>query len=304
MTDESSLSEERARQIWRRAAELQAEAAARLEKRSRLLAPGEADTSEQFALTDVRSAALEAGISPEFVDLALAESTSPGVAVTNDAAMQRARRFLGDRRRSVEVSRVINAPPARVHEAMQRVLPSARYALLLVDTLGDNPLEDGVFVFEPPSMWTQNGAASTFASRMGGISAKRLYLSLRDVGSGRTEVSIRVPLDRALLINYRVGASLGSALGIGGGLMAFGIVTTATAGLALPVAASLAALGGLGGLAVGGGGSWGLARWGVSHGVKKAKEELATLLQVLDASTRGSFPMPGTPEPASGPLGG
>ena len=306
MTDDTRVTEERARLIWKRAAELQAEAAARLEERSRLLAPGEEGQTGDFELADVRTAAVEAGISPEFVDLALAETKTIPAKTHSEGAEARAKRFLGSSWvNGVEVTRVIEAPPKAVYEALQRVLPSARYALLLVDTLGERPLEDGVFVFEPPSMWTQAGAAATFASRMGGIYAKRLYVSLRDIGGGRTELSIRAPVERGMVINYRVGAGASSLLGFFGGLAGSAIATNLTAALVAPVAAPIVLAATVAGLGVGGGGTLGLMRWTMRHAIRKAEEELTTLLQVLAASVRGAFPLPGIPEPSpTGLLGG
>ncbi len=66
--DDTRISEEEARALWRRAAELQAEAARRLEERSRQLAPSDPAEVDGYRLGDVRAAAADAGISPEFVD--------------------------------------------------------------------------------------------------------------------------------------------------------------------------------------------------------------------------------------------
>jgi len=305
MTDESRVSEDRAQLIWRRAAELQAEAARKLEERSRLLAPGAAGEGGEFAVRDVRAAALEAGISAEFVELAMAESAGVQGSGTSEVVERRARRFLGIRTSSVEVSKVVKSPAVAVHEAMQRVLPSARYALLLVDTLGEDPVKDGVFVFEPPSMWSQTGVASSFAQRMGSIRAKRLYVSLREVSPDRTEVSIRAPFDRGNVLNYRVGLGTTGALGIAsgvGGAAAVGTVS-AMAAMAAPVAIALGAAAAVAGAAAGGGGSWWLWRVSMGYYVRKAEEALETLLQVVDASARGGFPMPGPTDPSGSGLG-
>ena len=76
--EEQRLSEEVAARLWKRAAELQSEAARRIEATS--LQETEADNSEPategYALGHVRQAAEEAGISGEFVDAALAEVTA------------------------------------------------------------------------------------------------------------------------------------------------------------------------------------------------------------------------------------
>ncbi len=73
------LSEERAAAVWQRAAELQAEASKRSEAAAPPLqllaaAEGSIDPEAGFRVADVRAAAAQAGISAEFVSLALAES--------------------------------------------------------------------------------------------------------------------------------------------------------------------------------------------------------------------------------------
>ena len=83
--DETRISEEETRALWQRAAELQAEAARRLEERSRQLTPrgdpsGTAEV-EGYPLANVRAAAEEAGISPEFVDHALAEARTAALGI-------------------------------------------------------------------------------------------------------------------------------------------------------------------------------------------------------------------------------
>ena len=114
-----------ARALWHRAAELQAEAARRLEERSRQLAPRghPSDTAEVegYRLADVRAAAEEAGISSEFVDHALVEAHNRTLvegAQARPSAM--AARFLGQPPLTLEVSRVIHAPAEEVYGAMQR----------------------------------------------------------------------------------------------------------------------------------------------------------------------------------------
>ena len=108
--DETRISEEKARALWRRAAELQAEAARRLEERSRQLAPrgqsADMEEVEGYRLADVRAAAEEAGISPEFVDHALVESRNTGLVNTAQARPSAmAARFLGQPPLKLEVSR-------------------------------------------------------------------------------------------------------------------------------------------------------------------------------------------------------
>ncbi len=303
------VSSDDARLLWKRAAELQAEAARRLEERSRLLAPAET-TGSGFRLTEVKSAALEAGISPEFVELAYAEvGSEAGKKPPSEAVERRARQFLGIRRASLEVSRVIDASPAEVFESLQRVLPSARYALLHVNTLGDDPLKDGVFVFEPPSMWTQAGAAAEFAGQMGGVGAKQLFVSLREIGPEKSELSVRAPMARGFRTHYFLGLGLTGSMAVGAGIGGAAIATAAMGALGI-AAAPLLAGAVIGGVAVGTGGVGGLSLWGFRalfrHSVEKAETALTTLLQVVDvgARSRGAFPLPGPVEAHSTPFGG
>ncbi len=306
MTDDTHVSEERARLIWRRAAELQAEAARKLEERSRALAPGDSSASD-FQLVEVKAAAIEAGISAEFVELALAESSSDQGSQSLEGAERRARRFLGTEHTSIEVSRVVQASASSVLDSLQRVLPSSRFALLHVDTLGDDPLNEGVYVFEPPSMWTQSGIAATFAQAMGSVGAKRIYVSMRAMDSDRTEVAIRTPISRGLRISYRVGVGAVGTLGLGGGIGGAAAAAAITAGvvtaplLAVPVAVAgvLAGASGLGGL------TWWGFRATYRHSLKSAEEALTTMLQVIDASarSRGGFAPPAIDPSTTGLLG-
>ena len=73
--DPKFLSEEEAARFWQRAAQLQAEAAQKAEALAGGREGEEADVDppEGYALTHVRSAALEAGISEKFMDAALAD---------------------------------------------------------------------------------------------------------------------------------------------------------------------------------------------------------------------------------------
>jgi hypothetical protein len=68
------LSEEQAHALWRRAAQLQADAADRRDDRTRLLAAGEAAADTAIHVSDVEQAGQEAGIAPEFIRLARAET--------------------------------------------------------------------------------------------------------------------------------------------------------------------------------------------------------------------------------------
>ncbi len=123
--DPEILSEEEAARLWGRAAQLQAEAAGRVE------APevhGAAMAPPGYALAQVRSAALEAGIANEFVDAALddlrAERAHPKVKKCTSLA----RRFLKHPPDTITVRRVVEATPQEVLSAMEVVFPASRFA--------------------------------------------------------------------------------------------------------------------------------------------------------------------------------
>jgi len=299
MQDDSRyISPEEADAVWQRAARLQAEAARLMEDRSRQLAAGAvadegASADGGFRVGDVRAAAVEAGIAPEFVALALAESSSPdadGPASPRGDAL--AGRLLGTDLRSLEVVRAIAGSPAQVYEAMKRVLPAAPFLLTLSDSVGD-PMGGGVMVFDVPGI-TATGV-SGFAYNAYAVDVKHLRFVLRraPVGTG-CELSVGADLRRSVRRNGVV-ALVSGGLGVGGGAAlggAAGLGFLALGALAvLPAAAGAAALG-----AVGAFGYGRLYRWYV----KKLVADLEKLLRAVDVNARtdGAFAapvVPGTP---------
>ena len=199
--DETRISEEEARALWHRAAELQAEAARRLEERSRQLAPrghpSDAAEVEGYRLADVRAAAEEAGISPAFVDHALVEARNRALADGAHARPSKmAARFLGQPPLALQVSRVIHAPAEEVYRAMQRILPEDPFRLSLVDQHGGDPLDGGALVFKVPAYLSTPGDQS-FAYEMAWVDLKQLHFSLRrvDTDPPETELTVRGSLD-------------------------------------------------------------------------------------------------------------
>lgn len=306
--NENRISEEQARALWRRAAELQAEAARRLEERSRQLAPqGQAaDTAEVegYRLDDVRAAAEEAGISPEFVDHALVEARSQALA---EGAQPRpsamATRFLGHPPLTLEVSRLVHAPAEEVYAAMQRILPGRPFRLNLVDHHGTDPLDGGVLVFKTPAYsYTPTNTDQSFAYEMALADIKQLLFSLRrlDTNPPATELTVRASLTHSHKLTLWVGGSVSGVLaslsGVGGGFLG------AAAGAAL----------GIGGLAVGaaaaaflaGGAAammgWrGLYRYGLRRGEKAIRNLIGSI--AVDVETGGGF---SSPKPLPNPLRG
>lgn len=282
----STLTEEEARRIWRRAAELQAEAAKRLEARSRALVD-EADTPDDgYARTHVRQAAVEAGISPEFVDAALAEGAE-GAGATSWARRLVEAGLTGSLPRAYEVSRVFDHPPDEVYRALQQLLPSGPYQLNLVDIEGPHPLEGGIMVFEVPNPSGLGGPRSEFLNDLRiWADMKSIRLRLRPVASeGRhSEVTVFASLDHTRKVNAWVGGSLLSIGGFLGGVVGVGV-----AGPLGLVAAPF--------VLVTGSSGW---RWLSAWGVRKGRGAIERLLQAVSGHMRtgGAFAGGGALPPA------
>ncbi len=300
------LSSEEAMAVWRRAAELQAEAAARLESRMRsatetrqMVAAGAstdpgasasdgsavAVPTDAYRLRDVEAAAAEVGISQRYVALALAEIKASPDAVQRAQPMPEwkerlATRILGTTQRSVSVSRVFRSPPRVVLQALGRALQAAPFSLALRDTLGGHPIDGGVLVFDLPAMidgsykwtWTRYGVY---------VPEVRVTLATVPGDPRACEVSIHADLRRGLTANiagYTAGIGAGGAGGaaIGGaiGSKALAMVGAALLGPALAGAVVL----GVGAMAVAGP----IYRWEI----RKTVEELTGALTAVDTAIR------------------
>ena len=309
--DETRISEDEARALWRRAAELQADAARRLEERSRQLAPRDhpSDTAEAdgYRLADVRAAAEDAGISPEFVDHALVESRNRALVEggqSRPSAM--AARFLGQPPRTLEVSRVIHAPAEEVYTAMQRVLPEHPYRLTLVDHHGADPVDGGMLVFKVPAFSYTTTADQSFAYEMNWADLRQLVFSLRrlDTSPPATELTVQASLTPSHRTNMWVGgimSGIGAALGgVGGAFVggaaavAFGIGGVAVGAAALGFLAGGASFGGLAML-----GYRKLYRYALRRGEKAIRDLLGAI--AVDIDTGGGF---SSPKPLPGGFGG
>ncbi|HST57785.1 MAG TPA: hypothetical protein VLK84_03785, partial [Longimicrobium sp.] len=244
------LSPDRAAAVWRRAAQLQAEAAQRLDERSRALAVrGDADGADphDFTLEEVRAAALEAGIAPEFVALAVTEMRHGDEEALSPAGDRAATRYLGVSQRSLELTRTIERPAAQVYDAMQRVIPGHPWYMTLSDSTGD-PLAGGILTFDLPSYTSTN--MSPFAYHATTVDVKQVQVMLRPAPASNgqaCEIVVSAGLAGSVRRNLKVSGWLTGTLATLGGGSGAGIA--AAAGLAgaivaLPVVAGAAVLGG------------------------------------------------------------
>lgn len=313
------LNSDDAMAVWRRAAELQAEAAARLESRvrsndTRALAPvadGRAESTsaptDAYRLRDVEAAAVEAGISQRYVALALDELRlkSAGAVVAPEVSPfteRLARRVLGTNQRTLAVSRVFRAPPRTVLQTLGRLFQSAPWMLALKDTLGGHPLDGGVLVFTLPTTTDLVNYKWTWTRY--GVYAPEVRVTLAPLpGDARAcEVTMSVDLRAGLipnLLGYGVIAGAGGSIGgVVSAVIAKKALLLAGAALAGPVVAGALILGVTTVVAAGP-----LYRWEI----RKAAAELEEALAAIDTSMRafdifGENPPP--PPPASPGDGG
>lgn len=298
------LSTDQAHAVWRRAAQLQSEAAARLESRVRdtglgadtraLPAADTADpatTTERAAQTDgfrahdVEAAALEAGISQRYVALAMAELKSSPVSLQKSSAIpawqdRAATRLLGTTQRSLAVSRPFRFPARTVLAALGRTLQAHPYGLELLDTVGGHPLDGGVLVFKLPEM----GAADyRWTWTRYGVYVKEMRITIATLpGDPRgCEVTAHIDLRRGLTANIAgYGIGVAGSMATGGGIasaVGIGVFSLAGAALAAPVLASAMVMG-LAAYA----GTGALYKWEI----RRTTAELERALAAVDASIR------------------
>jgi len=175
------ISEQDAIAVWQRAAQLQAEAAHRMERSITLTAGAGAGAgadngdgrarlpTDAFRLSDVEAAAVEAGISRQFVALALAERTElvqggdGAIAPLEDRVERRITTMLGTTDRSISASRVIKASPKATLQLIGRVFTARPYSLTVRETVNGHPLDGGILRFEVPNLYAamSNGAIAS-----------------------------------------------------------------------------------------------------------------------------------------------
>ncbi|HEY0930892.1 MAG TPA: serine/threonine-protein kinase [Gemmatimonas sp.] len=308
-----TLNSDDAMAVWRRAAELQAEAAARLETRMRandtraLAAPQELSgdqgsnnatgaPTDAYRLRDVEAAAIEAGISQRFVMLALDElrAKPSGQALAPSMSPRRERlttRLLGTAQRTLSVSRTFRAPPRTVLQSLGRTLQGAPWSLALRDTLGGHPLDGGVLVFDLPAMADAN---YKWTYTRYGVYVPQVRVSLSAVpGDSRScEVTMTIDLRRGLMANIASWLAVSSGSSLGGGALGLvlGKKLLALGGVALmgPMLGGAVVLGGITIASVAP-----MYRWGL----RKAEGELLAALAAIDVAMR-AFDIFGETPPA------
>ena len=211
--DPEILSEKEAAHLWQRAAQLQAEAARRVEapdvQSAALAAPG-------YALTHVRSAALEAGIGDEFVEAALADLRAER-ALPVASGSRLARRFLGNPPDTLTARRVLEATPREVLSAMEAVFPEEPFRLTSTDQEGD-PLDRGVLVFDIQGLSAPFPQGFALEAKWGGF--RQVSVSLRPIEGPTPSCEITV---RSQVTSHNVGLVQGMIAGVVAGGAGMGV---------------------------------------------------------------------------------
>lgn len=302
------VSEEEAGRLWKRAAELQVRESRKVEERSRDLhtppGPSGYPVGHHLPLDEVLQAAREVGIDEACLEAALQElleERAQGGPPEPDLIERWAARFFGSPPPALEATAVLDACVTEVYRILQLLLPAEPYGLRLRGMMGENPLKDGVLVFDAPDRdrGPKSYARSTL---MADDRVSRLYITLRpSEGSEgeRCRITVRARIQSDPEPAFWLGSlvTLGGA-GVGGVL---GAVIGAGVGLAVPVVALPTAALAL----LGGGVTYTGIRGRYLEPLIRGLRGLEELLEVVGAAvkTRGGF-LPreaggGTESPAS-----
>lgn len=241
------LTEEEAARLWQRAAQLQAEAARRAEKaESKGAESATADVAppEGYALTHVRSAALEVGITDEFVDAALADLRAERALPQDKRGWRLARWFLKDPPETQTARRVIEASAADVLSATEAVFPAEPYRLTMTDRQGD-PFKGGFLVFDVQGLNSPFPRDFALEAKYGGV--RQVFLSLRPMEGARLscEMTLRCPVAWSHNQDLAVGGvvtGISGAIGLGLGLA--GAAAIGLSGIGVVVAPAILVAGG------------------------------------------------------------
>lgn len=298
LDDEQSsvmVSEAQAAALWTRAAQLQSEALQRIEAgvaKTGVLSDEHAmvaaRNADGYRLRHVQDAAVEAGISRQFVALALAEMSPgqqlPAVRVVNTGD-RLATALLGTSQRSLSVSKVIAASPARVLQALGAVLQREPFSLMLRETIGGHPLDGGVLVFDLPGSMMMGVTVSPTAKWVGTrqqLEAKQVQVTVKARGGdqGGTEVSMFVDLRPGVKANATVSGVISGMVGAAGAFISGGVAIQAAGAFGLATVGAPALLTGL--VAAGLGSVW--YRWLYPATLKKSAKEMRDALDAVDGS--------------------
>ena len=292
------ISEEAAQAIWRRAAQLQAEAERRMEENIRQAPPASGTDlvgPDGLDPHHVRLAGEEAGISPEFVQIALAEAAASGAPASPLARhdILGAKVFLGATHHTIEASATVQGSVDAVSAAALQVF-TGHPCLLQAGEVAELPSWSGrVIVFNVPKYDWSATANPPFVEKAAMIGLKQLHVAVRPLPQDppACEVVVAGDLHSGMRGAWRWGAATSVGASAAGGVAGASIAASAIAGalLILPILAGAAAVGGA---TVG---AWAL---GYRYYRKQVEETLNQSLQLLPATARAVAANRGAREPS------
>ncbi len=303
--DPKFLSEEEAARFWQRAAQLQAEAAQQAEALAEEPGSEDADVAppEGYALTHVRSAALEAGISEEFMDAALADLRAERALPPKKRKWSLPRWILKNPSETITVRRIIEAPSAEVLSAMQDIFPREPFRLTLSDQKGDL-LDGGVLVFDIQG-FGGTGMPEGLALDANWSALRQVLVSLRPIEGARPscEVTLRGPVGWSSGMDFLQSGLVSVFAGVPGfGLGALGLALSYNLAAGSPLWAAVAAVLAVGGGLVGGGlgvkGYRALYSWGIGRGRRGLEGLLGAIAGRAQGGWRSTPLGDGEPPPA------
>ena len=215
------ISEEEARKLWQRAAELQAAA----ERRNTRSLPAVRDG---LSLAQIAHAAEGAGIDPDYVRLAIAEKTLPDAdRIDRDLWSARWLRAILREPDAIEASQYVDAEPTQVHAALRNVAARPSFELIHEATIGEG-VSDAVLVYRLGS------DKSGFQDNMNWTDARVFLFTIRSEADG-ARIRVRVPL-------YRRGINLALTGGLTTLFASGGMTAGAATSGFLPAALSAGAI--------------------------------------------------------------
>jgi len=290
------LDEREVSAVLQRAAQLQADAARRVEERSRGASTPAPTTASALRVSEVQAAAAEAGIAPEYVAMAAAELPAGGAlavpAVPAAAEGRWAVRLFGKDLRQLVASRVFRAPAKAVLDAIAQVWQASPYNLRLQDAVGPHPLDGGAVIFRVPKFtFNSDGSAiGGFSYYMYVLGIQRVRLTMQRRGRDAIECTVTAELHDTIAsgrkLYYPVMGTTVAGVGAGAGAAMFVML--------IPILAALATLGLV---ATAYAGAHKLMHISYTYYIRTAQESLETLLADVDANLRaqavfGNMPAP------------
>jgi hypothetical protein len=258
--------------------------------------------TEGYRMRHVRAAAVEAGISEQFVALALAElpSRNSGELAQLESATWQERhspQLLGTRERSCATTRIIAAPPHKVLQALGLALQQSPWELTLKEPVGGHPLDGGVLVFDLPGrvvgMTMTYDKSFAWLGLRHQLEAKQVQVTLRSAPGqpSSTEVTMYADLRPGVRRNVNAASWLAGGSGIFGGGIGAAIGAKVLAGLAI-ITVGLPAVG-LGAAAAVA--TFAGYRMSYRNAVQRAREEMGRALDAVAASVRSQTLFGSTP---------